>query len=126
MVKKTASKSRGRPAYVPTEEDRVTVDALAVAGYAQAKIAAYLRIDPKTLRLHYRNELDTSAMKAMSEGVTSLMAAVREGKGWAVCFLLKCKGSDLGWIERSELTGAKGKDLVPQTKVTIQGNDADL
>ena len=38
----------------------------------------------------------------------SLYEAIRRGEAWAVCFYLKCMAKDRGYVERAELTGAKG------------------
>src|SRR4029450_2769461 len=38
----------------------------------------------------------------------SLYEAIRRGEAWAVCFYLKCMAKDRGYLERAELTGAKG------------------
>jgi DNA-binding XRE family transcriptional regulator len=50
----------GRPSYVPTEETRNLVKALALAEYDQDVIAKLIGIDAKTLRKHFRGELDDS------------------------------------------------------------------
>jgi hypothetical protein len=48
----------GRPPWEPTAEERGKVAAWAEAGYTQEDIADRLDIDPKTLRLRCRKELD--------------------------------------------------------------------
>ena len=53
------------------------------------------------------------AMLDQREAVTdmaenSLYEAIRRGEAWAVCFYLKCMAKDRGYVERAELTGAKG------------------
>lgn len=50
--------------HVPTDATRAEVSALYSFGIPQEDIAAYLGIDAKTLRKHYRAELDTSVTKA--------------------------------------------------------------
>jgi hypothetical protein len=47
----------GRPAFVPTPEQRIRVKVKAFARTREQKIAADLGIDPKTLRKHFREEL---------------------------------------------------------------------
>lgn len=41
----------------------------------------------------------------------ALWKAVQAGEGWAVCFALKTKGKDRGYVERQEVTGKDGVDL---------------
>lgn len=48
----------------PTEETKATVSGMAAMGVPQEQIAGYLGIDPKTLRLHYRDELNAGKATA--------------------------------------------------------------
>lgn len=50
---------------------------------------------------------------------SSLIRQISEGNTTATIFYLKTKGKKRGWVERQELTGAEGKDLNPEIKVTI-------
>ena len=43
----------GRPAHVPTDENRNMVESLSGFGIPQDEIARLVGIDPKTLRFHY-------------------------------------------------------------------------
>ena len=52
------------PPHAPTPESRAQVSALYSYGITQEEIARFLNIDPKTLRLHYRDELDSAHVKA--------------------------------------------------------------
>ena len=54
----------GRPEHVPSQKDRLAVEGMARYGAPQAHIAVVIGIDEKTLRKHYREELDTAAIKA--------------------------------------------------------------
>ena len=54
----------GRKPYAPTEKDRRAVLAMTGAGITEAGIAGVLGIDPKTLRAHFREELDTGMIQA--------------------------------------------------------------
>ncbi len=45
---------------------------------------------------------------------SALIAAVKKGEAWAVCFLLKTIGKERGYTERQEVTGKDGGDLVIQ------------
>ena len=54
----------GRRAHCPDDSQRRQVEALAGYGIPEAEIAGVVGIDPKTLRKHYRNELDHGHTKA--------------------------------------------------------------
>lgn len=60
----------GRPGFVPTAELRTKVEAWAAVGVNHIDICMLLQgsvakpIDPKTLRKHFRYELDTGAIRA--------------------------------------------------------------
>ena len=62
----------GKPAHVPDEKSRRTVEAMVGYGIQQTEISAVIGIAPKTLRKHYRNELDTGAVKANARVAESL------------------------------------------------------
>ncbi len=62
----------GRPAHEPTPTSRRNVEALAGYGVPEAEIAGVVAVDPKTLRKHYRDELDTGSIKANSRIAESL------------------------------------------------------
>ena len=62
----------GRRAHKPDPLLRRQVEAMAAYGVAEKDIACVIGIDPKTLRKHYRRELDTGAIKANSKIAESL------------------------------------------------------
>jgi hypothetical protein len=81
----------------PSEKDRKQVDAMAAYGVPETDIARVLGIDAKTLRKHYRDELDTAHVrantavaqslfkKATSDGPQSVTAAIfwlKTRAGW--------------------------------------------
>lgn len=80
-----------------TVETRSNVKALASVGTTQEHIAVYLDIDVKTLRKHYRRELDTALILANQQVASSLFnQAVKEKNVTAQIFWLKTKA---GWRE---------------------------
>lgn len=81
----------------PTTETRSNVKALASVGTTQEHIAIYLDIDVKTLRKHYRRELDTALILANSNVAKSLYKNANDGNVTAQIFWLKTKG---GWSEK--------------------------
>jgi hypothetical protein len=99
-VKPTRNKG-GKPQYKPTDADRATVEAMAAAGFRHEAIARCLGtdgIDDKTMRLHFRQELDVSADKSSAMVATQVYKAAMRGEGWACRYWLNCRA---GWKERS-------------------------
>ena len=89
----------GRPAHVPTEKDRKTVEAMASYGVPQDEIALVLGVSTVTLRRHYGAVLRVAAIKANAKMAESLFAqALSKGPGalGAKIFWLKCRA---GWTE---------------------------
>ena len=62
----------GRRAHTPEAAGRQQVEAMAAYGIPEADIARVMEIDPKTLRRHYRSELDTGHIKANSRMAENL------------------------------------------------------
>ncbi len=62
----------GRPAHKPDPVTRRQVEAMAAYGIPEADIATVIAIDPKTLRRHYRRELDTGHIKANTKVAENL------------------------------------------------------
>lgn len=62
----------GRRAHTPNSTSRRQVEAMAAYGVPEKDIARVLLVDPKTLRKHYRDELDTGHVKANSRIAESL------------------------------------------------------
>ena len=62
----------GRRAHQPDVLGRRQVEAMAAYGVPEADIATVIGVDPKTLRRHYRQELDTGQIKANTKVAESL------------------------------------------------------
>jgi len=97
----------GRRAHEPDTVTRRQVEAMAGYGVPEAEIAGVLGIDPKTLRKHYRQELDHGHTKANAKVAEFLYRrATTEGPQavTAAIFWLKTRA---GWKETSmtEMTG---------------------
>ena len=89
----------GRRAHHPTALSRRQVEAMAAYGIPELDIARVVGIDPKTLRRHYRDELDTGHIKATAKVAEFLFRrATTEGPQavTAAIFWLKTRG---GWRE---------------------------
>ena len=89
----------GRRAHKPDAFHRRQVEAMAGYGVPEHAIARVVKIDPKTLRKHYREELDTGQVKATAKVAESLFRkATGDGSQsvTAAIFWLKTRG---GWRE---------------------------
>ncbi len=97
-----------RPQYEPTPADRATVQNLAACGVPHKDICRCLGvdgIDDKTMRLHFKDELETSLTKVKALATSKVVMAMQAGEPWAICFFLKCRA---GWREKQdvEISGA--------------------
>ncbi len=114
----------GRPRYQPTDADRATVKNMAAAGIPHTNICQCIGtvgISEKTLRVHFRHELDTSAYMVTGFAMSKLFAAIQGGQAWAVCFWLKCK-ADFKETNKMEHAG----DPTAPVKVTVEYSDKTL
>jgi len=109
----------GRPQYIKRDEDKKTVEALAVAGVPQRLIAQIIKISEPTLRKHFREELDTSKARANAVISQALFKNAKDGNVTAQIFWLKTQA---GWRETNyhELTGKDGDKLFDEPKQLIE------
>ena len=91
---------RTKPPHEPTHERRQLVQLHATVGTAQSVIADILGIDDKTLRKHYREELDQSLAKANATIGGALFNKAKGGDTTAMIFWMKTQGR---WKERQEV-----------------------
>ena len=103
----------GRRAHKPDPARRKQVEALAGYGVPETDIAGVVGIDPKSLRKHYRDELDHGHVKANAKVAEFLYRkATSEGPQCvtAAIFWLKTRA---GWKETSvhELSGRDGNPI---------------
>ena len=109
----------GRPAHTPEPLLRRQVEALAGYGVPEVEVAAMMEIDPKTLRKHYRHELDHGHAKANAKVAENLYRkALGDGREavTAAIFWLKVRAN---WKETSvhEHGGVNGRPLGPITQI---------
>lgn len=110
-----------------------------MAGYGvpEDAIARVLGIDPKTLRKHYRDELDTGQIKATAKVAESLFRkATTDGAQsvTAAIFWLKTRGGwretpqshqvDLGVRKLSEITDEELERMIGTLQTSIAEQDA--
>ena len=112
-----------RPAHQPDPLTRRQVEALAGYGVPETDIAGVVGIDPKTLRKHYRGELDHGHVKANAKVAENLFRkATGEGREavTAAIFWLKTRA---GWRETNvhEVSGGGGGPIL-----TIEGSAREI
>jgi len=112
----------GRPAFVPTEQQRQLVEQMTAVGIPQESIARVIEIDLKTLRKYFRDELDTAAAKANAKVGGMLFNKAINGDTSAAIWWSK---SRMGWKETSvsQHTDGEGNPLAFQ--VTLVAPDKD-
>lgn len=80
-----------RRAHAPDPAQRRQVEAMAAYGIPEEDMARVVGIDPKTLRKHYREELDLGAVKANAQVAGFLFNSARNGNVTAQIFWLKTR-----------------------------------
>jgi hypothetical protein len=89
------------PAHKPTAETREKVSRYTAVGIPQEDIAKVLKIDSKTLRKHYRDELDTAATISNAEIGGALYTKAMKGDTTAMIWWTKTR---MRW---KEVTGVE-------------------
>jgi predicted transcriptional regulator len=107
-------------AHVPTDEMRETVSLHATVGTPQAVIADILGIDDKTLRKHYRAELDLAGAKATAVVGGELYKKAKSGDTAAMIFWMKTRA---GWSETNRLEHSSPDGSMTPTVIRIMGPD---
>jgi hypothetical protein len=109
-----------RPPYVPTEQDRLTVRAMVAGGIDQTSIARVIGVtkerpfggvDQKTLRKHFRRELDAGALELNAAVVASLHVMATKGKNVAAA--IWWTKTRMGWREAPQELQHSGVDGAP-------------
>jgi hypothetical protein len=80
-----------RKAHQPNAAQRRQVETMAAYGIPEHDISRVVGIDPKTLRKHYRDELDLGETKANAQVAGFLFNAARNGNVTAQIFWLKTR-----------------------------------
>ena len=117
------------PPHAPTPESRAQVSALYSYGITQEEIARFIGIDPKTLRLHYRDELDSAHIKANAKVGQFLFQnaigqTLKDGASHSDCvraamFWAKTR---MGWRETQNIDHTTGGEKM--TGLTVSFIDA--
>jgi hypothetical protein len=109
----------GRPAFRPTDEQRRQVEAMVGFGIPEDQLCLLIinpqtnkPIDEKTLRRHFRDEIDRGQVKANAAVAQSLYRAATSGNVTAQIFWMKTR---VGWKETTvlehDVTGRLAENL---------------
>ncbi len=115
-VAKKKPKKNGRPPHKPTDESRKAVETMAGYGILQEDIGKVVGVSKPTLEKHYREELDTGAIKANSMVAQSLYNQAISGNVTAAIWWTKAR---MKWSE----TVKHGGD--PDNPIIVNLNEAD-
>ena len=111
----------GRRAHKPDPLQRRQVEAMAAYGIPEPDISRVVGIDPKTLRKHYRDELDLGTTKANAQVAGFLFNSAKNGNVTAQIFWLKTRARwhetpvelrHSGLIGRKEMAEYSDADLL--------------
>lgn len=111
-----------RPSFKPTDEERKLVEQMCAVGIPQESICLVVRdgIDDKTLRKHFRRELDTAKIKANAKVGGALFNKIMNGDTAAGIFWAK---TQMGWKEKSQIELEHGGNV--NLNVEIIGVEPD-
>ena len=116
-----------RERFLPTDAKREQVRSWAARGVRQDDIATMIGCDAKTLRKHFRNELDLGMAEANAQVSGSLFDAAMDGKVPALIFWHKTR---MKYREREGAEDpAPGDDAISTSPVVIlpdNGRDPGL
>ena len=120
----------GRRAHKPDPPLRRQVEAMAAYGIPETDISRVMRVDPKTLRKHYREELDLGESKANAQVAGFLFNAAKNGNVTAQIFWLKTRArwretpTELrhsGSIARKDLSELSDEELTDMIRTAASG-----
>ena len=119
--------SGGRPTYEPTEADRNSVRIMAATGVPHRHMCTCLGnggIAEKTLRKHFREELDTARLKADNAVKAVAFNKAMLGEPWAVQFWLKRSPMEGGDSFREPNSVLTARNKAGETMFTLDDFDA--
>ena len=115
----------GRPAFVPTDEQKSFVKAMRMNGVQQDRVAEVLKIDPKTLRLHFRDELTLAKDRTDALVTGNLVRQALKNHPSALSAIKWYQIAFMGKGERTQLdhTGAVATVAIDQAALEGMTND---
>jgi len=111
-----------RKPHEPTAEQRQLVQLHATVGTTQDQIASIIGIDKKTLRKHYRDELDLALAKANATIGGALFNKAKTGDVTAMIFWMKTQAR---WRERHEHDHTSSDGSMSPREIVIKAPGSD-
>ena len=104
--------------HLPTDESKRMVESTSGLGLPHEQIAILVGIDDKTLRKHYRTELDMGKAKANGQIAKTLFSKATGGDTTALIWWTK---TQLKWAEtqKHEVSGQDGAPLLSSIQVSF-------
>jgi AraC-like DNA-binding protein len=107
-----------RPRFAPSDQQRQLVKSLAAYGIGQEEIARKIGVSAKTLRRHFREELDRGATDANAKVAQAMYKMATSGEfPAATIFWLKCRAS---WRQNGRV-GREAQQTAPFVVEVLQG-----
>jgi hypothetical protein len=101
-------RKQGRPPFKPTGKQRDQVITLSSNGLPHIQISRIIGCAPKTLRKHFREELNIGKIQANAKVADALYKSALDGNVKAQTFWLKTVG---GWQETGNLETVSEREL---------------
>lgn len=117
-VRAEGAKVMARLPHEVTEKSRRLVKSMAAMGCRHDEIATLMEITPKTLRKHYRGELDRGAIEANAKVMQSLFTMATSGKSAAATIFWAKTRCGMGPAGRRS-----GESAVP--KIVLRVDDVE-
>jgi hypothetical protein len=123
----------GRRSHVPDPAMRRQVETMSAYGIPEADISRVVGIDSKTLRKHYRDELDLGETKANAQVAGYLFNAAKNGNVTAQIFWLKTRAKwrevpqelkHSGYIARKSAADMTDEELIARIDELTAGMGA--
>ena len=113
--KVSSGKKDGRPAFIPTEDQKFLVTMMSSTGIPHERQAKAIGVNSKTLRKCFKEELQLGRNRAHAEIAGALYKRALDGNVPAQIFYLKTQA---GWREaqRLELNGSEGQNFITETE----------
>jgi hypothetical protein len=103
----------GRPPHQPSPQTKALVSVCKAIGYTDEQIAATVEISPTTLKLHYKEELETGAAKVNAKVAANLFAtAVSTTHPKAITAAIFWAKARMGWSDKTP-EAEEGDDETP-------------
>lgn len=112
------SKGEKKPGRPKTCSDAQIADAIIAAGGFISRASEMLNMHYSTVHgrvqkvPELRNLVDHINEKMLDYGELELLKAMKRGESWAICFFLKCKGKNRGYIEKQTIVTTKDDNSV--------------